>query len=78
VNAPRTWTRSPQRAAGMAFDISANSRQWAEALDLMDRGGRLPLQEQNRLLDQIIVSQDAERAAAVRALQARVEREKRR
>jgi hypothetical protein len=56
----------------MAFDVAANSRQWTEALDLMDRGAKLTLKESNRLLDQIVVSQDAEREAALAALQHRL------
>jgi hypothetical protein len=61
----------------MAFDVAANSREWAAALARMDASRRLPLREQNRLLDQIAITQDAERAAALAALQHRLEQARR-
>jgi hypothetical protein len=70
---------SPRRRAprqeGMAFDVAASSRQWADVLARMDRSNRLTLKETNRLLDTIVVSQDAEREAAGRALRARLARQ---
>jgi hypothetical protein len=60
----------------MAFDVSASSSKWAATLTRMDASRRLTLREQNRLLDQIAITKDAERAAAARALQARLAREK--
>jgi hypothetical protein len=61
----------------MAYDVAANSRQWTEALARMDASRRLTPREQNKLLDQIAVSKDAERAAALAALQHRLEQARR-
>jgi anthranilate phosphoribosyltransferase len=61
----------------MAFDVSASSRQWGQALERMDKSRRLTLREQNKLLDQIAITQDAERAAALAALQHRLEQARR-
>jgi hypothetical protein len=62
-------------APRLAFDIAATSKQWGAALDRMDKSRRLTLKETNRLLDTIVVSQDAEREAAGRALRARLARQ---
>jgi hypothetical protein len=44
--------------------IAGGSRDWIAALSVIDRGRRvLPLREQNFLLDEIILAQDAEREA---------------
>jgi hypothetical protein len=64
-------------APRMAFDVAANSREWAAALARMDASRRLTLREQNRLLDTIAVTQDAEREAAGRVLRARLARQAR-
>lgn len=56
----------------MAFDVAASSRQCVHALERMDASRRLTLREQNRILDQIAITQDAERAAALAALQHRL------
>jgi hypothetical protein len=48
--------------------VSGDARAWAWALDLADRGKRkLPLREQNFLLDAIATAQDAEREARAAA-----------
>jgi hypothetical protein len=43
--------------------IAGGVADWVRALHELDDGKRLPLREQNFLLDQIIVSQDAEAEA---------------
>ncbi len=70
----RWWP--PARAAKMALDIAGNSRQWAAALEIMDRSKRLSLREQNQLLDTLALQIDAEREAAARALRARLASER--
>ncbi len=52
--------------------IAGNARQWAEALEVMDRSRRLSLREQNQLLDTIVIVQDAEREVARAALNRRL------
>jgi hypothetical protein len=49
--------------------IAGGSADWAWALHVIDRGKRrLPQRDLNFLLDQIIVSQDAEREARAAAI----------
>jgi hypothetical protein len=69
------WRRP---AAGMAHDVAASSHQWAETLARMDRSRRLTLEETNRLLDTIVVTQDTERELAARVLQRRLEQHRKR
>jgi hypothetical protein len=49
--------------------IAGGVADWARALHVVDRARRLPLREMNFLLDQIIVSQDAEREARAAAIE---------
>jgi hypothetical protein len=58
---------------GRFSSISGSSRQWGEALARMDKSRRLTLAESNRLLDTIVVTQDAERALVAHALRCRLE-----
>jgi hypothetical protein len=44
--------------------IAGSSRDWAWALGVVDRGKRrLPLREQNFILDNVVIAQDAEAEA---------------
>jgi hypothetical protein len=52
--------------------ISGSARQWGEALDLMDRSGRLTRRETNALVDQVALQLDAEHELAALALRRRL------
>lgn len=65
------WRRHPT----MALDVAGSAREWAAALDRMDRSGKLSRAETNQLLDTLLLQIDAERDAARRALEARIARE---
>jgi hypothetical protein len=62
---------------GRFSTICGSGRQWAEALDLMDRTNRLSRQEKNELLDTLTRQIDAEHALAARVLRARLAARKR-
>ena len=62
----------------MAFDVAASSASWNKLLYYLDRGTiRLSQQDENRVLDELARQLDAERAAARRALEDRIARERR-
>ena len=63
----------------MAFDVAGSARQWATLVAGIEDGSlrRLSLRDQNYILDEFVIRQDAERAAARRALQDRIARERR-
>ena len=64
------------RGPEMAFDVAGSAASWATLVARIEDGSlRLSLREENRIRDEFIIQQDAERDAARRALQDRIARE---
>jgi hypothetical protein len=50
--------------------VAGGARDWAWALQILDNGKRrVPLRQQNLVLDEIILAQDAERVARAAAIE---------